>query len=93
LSISNSICELTAVRAGRRVRIRRSDLDAYLVEISRREPGPEPEPDERDMAWGAFANAMSAVAATADRRDVAELKRALEGLSEAARVLADALVG
>lgn len=75
--------ELRAVRVGpRRVRIRQSDLDAFLAESSS-QMGPTEE-----KARAAFGHALAAVDAATGNQ---ELARTLRGLATAATKLARAL--
>jgi excisionase family DNA binding protein len=87
--------ELAAVRIGkRRVRIRQSDLDAFVEAgyqpVAAPEPSePEPEIDEGSItAWATFGAAMAETTAVLERTDQAELVQALDSLSEATRSLA-----
>ena len=69
--------ELPAVRVGsRRVRVRRSDLDAFL-EAGAADVRVEPKPAEVDegsiTAWATFGAAMAEATATLERADRTEL--------------------
>ena len=84
-----------AVRVGsRRVRVRRSDLDACLA-VGSRPGGHRPETAEVDegsvTAWATFGVAMAEATPTLERADQSELIGALERLTEATRARADSL--
>jgi excisionase family DNA binding protein len=87
--------ELRGVRVGsRRVRIRQSELDAFLKggTSSTAPEHPEPPADEGSVtAWATFGAAMAETSGMLERAGRAELVRALEALSEATRDLAETL--
>jgi excisionase family DNA binding protein len=87
--------EIPSVRVGkRRRRIHQSALDAFLEAGSQPPVGSEPaeEVDEGSVtAWATFGAAMAETTAVLEGTDQAELVRALDALSEAARTLADRL--
>jgi excisionase family DNA binding protein len=78
--------ELGAVRVGqRRVRIRQSQLDAFLVAYA---TPPRPErTDEEDDYWRPVGAALEMVVAAVDERDLAVLDTAITGLATAAQSL------
>ena len=86
--------DLGAVRVGkRRIRVRQSQLDAFLAAG---EMPAEPESDtegESEAAeldpWGAVRNALGAVASAVDAEDQDALASALVELSDAVRALRD----
>ena len=80
----------------RRVRVRQSDLDAFIAAGSTGRPDAESLPaeavDEGSVtAWATFGAAMAEATAILERADRGDLVRALDGLTEAARALGDAL--
>jgi excisionase family DNA binding protein len=81
--------ELPAVRVGaRRVRIRQSDLDAFIaVGTSDDDEVEPPETSDRDELAASLDRAQAAVAA----KDDAELARALRSLAAAANGVAQSL--
>ena len=89
--------ELPAVRVGsRRVRVRQSDLDAFIDAGATISPEPEAETeasvDEGSItAWATFGAVMAETTAVLERTDQAELVQALDSLSEATRLLAEQL--
>ena len=91
--------DLPAVRVGkRRVRIRQSDLDAFIAAGStpRRdaESLPAEEVDEGSVtAWATFGAAMADATATLERADRIELLSVLERLTQATQALVDSLGG
>ena len=89
--------ELPAVRLGRRrVRVRQSDLDAFIAAGSTGRPDaeslPAEEVDEGSVtAWATFGAAMAEATATLERADRAELVGVLERLAQATQALVDSL--
>lgn len=75
---------LAAVRVGpRRVRVRRSAPDAFLV-ASSMDPVP---PEDAADRWRAIGEAAAAITQAVQAQDGAALKRAMSGLRKAARGL------
>lgn len=86
--------EIPVVRVGsRRVRIRKSDLDAFLSADSHSLPEPaRVDADETTArAWVSFRTAMSAANDESEVDDTARLADALESLAQASSELARAL--
>jgi excisionase family DNA binding protein len=89
--------ELPAVRVGkRRVRVRQSDLDAFIDAGStiRSEPEvvPEMAVDEGSItAWATFGAALTEASASLDSADREQLVAVLDGLVVATRELVDVL--
>jgi hypothetical protein len=83
------------LRLGRRVRIRQSDLEAFIEATSMPAPTGEPLAEDVDegsvIAWATFGAAMAEAAATLERVDRAELVAVLDGLAEATGQLAETL--
>ena len=78
--------ELGAVRVGqRRVRIRQSQLDAFLA-AGEKAPGPERTDDDGDD-WRSVRTALEMVAAAVEERDRPALDTAITGLATAAQAL------
>jgi hypothetical protein len=76
------------------VRVRRSDLDAFLVAASAKRPTPESgaEVDEGSVtAWATFGVAMAEATGTLQHADRIELLGVLERLTQATQALVDSL--
>jgi hypothetical protein len=88
--------ELPAVRLGRRrVRIKRTDLDAFIAAGSSSEGREHPDGElvtkEESDAWGAFGTALAEANAKLAEPDRAELVASLESLAQATKQLARVL--
>lgn len=86
--------ELPAVRLGRRrVRVRQSDLDAFIDAGANGSDAPVEEPVEEGSvtAWATFGAAMAEATATLQATNRADLVRALDSLASATRALAEQL--
>jgi hypothetical protein len=77
------------------VRVRRSDLHAFLEAGSTSRPGAEPSSEEVDegsvTAWATFGAAMADATATLESADRLELVDVLERLTQATQALVDSL--
>jgi excisionase family DNA binding protein len=91
--------DLPAVRVGkRRVRVRQSDLDAFLEAGATSTPDdkspPAEEVDEGSVtAWATFGAAMAEANAALEDADRIELLGVLERLTQATQALVDSLAG
>lgn len=88
--------ELPYIRLGtRRVRIRQSDLDAFIEAGSTPAPSEEPPAEEVDegsvIAWATFGAAMAEAKGTLERTDRTELVAVLDRLADATRALVETL--
>jgi excisionase family DNA binding protein len=89
--------ELPAVRVGaRRVRVRRTDLDAFIDAGATNNPEPEIEPpmpvDEGSItAWATFGAALTETSARLESADRDQLVETLDALVVATRELVDVL--
>jgi excisionase family DNA binding protein len=90
--------ELPAVRVGsRRVRVRQTDLDAFIDAGTTIPSEPDEQPSRADdpttAAWSLLGQALGEASTALEAADRAALVDVLRSLSDAARGLADVLLG